>query len=94
MSRKSALALFSFQSFLVDDDSPVALTSTVFGQDVLTYHNNNARTGLNPQETTLTLGNVIMRRSACCSCCRSMGLWMPSLSISLLLTLAELLATC
>jgi hypothetical protein len=27
-------------------------------QDVLTYHNNNARTGLNSAETTLTLGNV------------------------------------
>ena len=36
----------------------IALTSTVFGQDVLTYHNNNARSGLNPQETQLTLGNV------------------------------------
>jgi hypothetical protein len=29
-----------------------------FSQDVLTYHNNNARTGLNPSETTLTLSNV------------------------------------
>jgi outer membrane protein assembly factor BamB len=27
-------------------------------QDVLTYHNNNARTGLNNKETTLTLANV------------------------------------
>jgi hypothetical protein len=27
-------------------------------QDVLTYHNNNARTGLDDQETTLTLSNV------------------------------------
>lgn len=29
-----------------------------FGQDVLTYHNNNARTGLNPKETILTTSNV------------------------------------
>jgi len=29
-----------------------------FSQDVLTYHNNNARTGLNSTETTLTLSNV------------------------------------
>ena len=29
-----------------------------FSQDVLTYHNNNARTGLNSAETTLTLANV------------------------------------
>ena len=33
-------------------------TSLAFPQDVLTYHNNNARTGLNPSETTLTLSNV------------------------------------
>ena len=29
-----------------------------FSQDVLTYHNNNARTGLNSSETTLNLSNV------------------------------------
>ena len=29
-----------------------------FSQDVLTYHNNSARTGLNPLETTLNLSNV------------------------------------
>jgi hypothetical protein len=29
-----------------------------FSEDVLTYHNNNARTGLNSAETTLTLSNV------------------------------------
>ena len=29
-----------------------------YSQDVLTYHNNNARTGANNQETTLTLSNV------------------------------------
>ncbi len=33
-------------------------TSLAFPQDVLTYHNNNARTGLNPSETTLTPANV------------------------------------
>jgi hypothetical protein len=36
----------------------IALTCLVFGQDVLTYHNNNARNGLNPEETQLTLSNV------------------------------------
>ena len=30
----------------------------VWSQNVLTYHNNNARTGLNSSETTLTLNNV------------------------------------
>src|ERR1700733_8659168 len=35
-----------------------ALVSTVCAQDVLTYHDNNARTGLNSSETTLTLANV------------------------------------
>jgi hypothetical protein len=32
--------------------------SACFGQDVLTYHNNNARTGLNARETILTISNV------------------------------------
>ena len=32
--------------------------SLAFSQDVLTYHNNGARTGLNSAETALTLGNV------------------------------------
>ncbi len=31
---------------------------SAFSQNVLTYHNNNSRTGLNPSETTLTLSNV------------------------------------
>ena len=35
-----------------------ASTPHAFSQDVLTYHNNNARSGLNPSETTLTLSNV------------------------------------
>ncbi len=34
------------------------LTTTVIGQDVLTYHNNNARNGLDFNETKLTLSNV------------------------------------
>ncbi len=34
------------------------LTSPLHAQDVLTYHNNNARTGLNNKETTLTAANV------------------------------------
>src|SRR5579863_383026 len=32
--------------------------SPAFSQDVLTYHNNNSRTGLNSSETKLTPGNV------------------------------------
>ena len=35
-----------------------ALTPTARSQDVLTYHNNNSRTGLDSQETILTLANV------------------------------------
>ena len=34
------------------------LSSGAFAADVLTYHNDNARTGLNPAETTLTPQNV------------------------------------
>jgi PQQ-like domain len=36
----------------------LAAATCAFSQDVLTYHNNNARTGLNPSETILTLTNV------------------------------------
>jgi hypothetical protein len=36
----------------------VVAAPCAFSQNVLTYHNNNARTGLNPAETTLTLSNV------------------------------------
>jgi hypothetical protein len=35
-----------------------ALCAPALSQDVLTYHNNNARTGLDDQETVLTLTNV------------------------------------
>ena len=35
-----------------------ALTPTARSQDVLTYHNNNSRTGLDNQESILTLANV------------------------------------
>ncbi len=35
-----------------------AAGSRALSQEVLTYHNNNARTGLNSSETTLTLSNV------------------------------------
>src|SRR5580692_4539476 len=38
--------------------SLLALACPVLGQDVLTYHNNNARTGLDSAETKLTLSNV------------------------------------
>jgi hypothetical protein len=34
------------------------LAASAFAQNVLTYHNNNAHTGLNPSETTLTQSNV------------------------------------
>ena len=36
----------------------LSATASVRGEDVLTYHNNNARTGLNPSETILTAHNV------------------------------------
>lgn len=36
----------------------VSGTYSALGQDVLTYHYNNAHTGLNARETTLTLSNV------------------------------------
>jgi outer membrane protein assembly factor BamB len=36
----------------------LAFSQFASAQNVLTYHNNNARTGLNPLETTLTLSNV------------------------------------
>lgn len=36
----------------------VTFVACAWSQDVLTYHNNNARTGLNSSETTLNLGNV------------------------------------
>lgn len=36
----------------------VAGSQQAFSQDVLTYHNNNARTGLDSSETALTLSNV------------------------------------
>ena len=36
----------------------LAIASSAFAQDVLTYHNNNSRNGLNNKETKLTLTNV------------------------------------
>jgi len=36
----------------------VFLAASLYSQDVLTYHNNNARTGLNNKETILTPANV------------------------------------
>jgi hypothetical protein len=60
MSRKPALLflclLNRFSLMLVA--TLIAVAGPVLGQDVLTYHNNNARTGLNPEETQLTLNNV------------------------------------
>jgi len=36
----------------------LSLATLAFSQDVITYHNNNARTGVNPKETILTPSNV------------------------------------
>jgi hypothetical protein len=44
----------SFSSLLI----LIALGSPVIAADVLTYHNDNARTGCNPNEITLTPSNV------------------------------------
>ena len=41
--------------------SPSRARSPLHSQDVLTYHNNNTRTGLNNQETTLTLSQRELR---------------------------------
>ena len=47
----SVLAMLTFRRVLLVSAAPVF-------KGVLTYHNNNLRTGLNPSETTLTLKNV------------------------------------
>ncbi len=52
-SPKVSVLRFVLSSFFVACMVPAA-----FSQNVLTYHNNNARTGLNAAETTLTLSNV------------------------------------
>ena len=52
-SPKVSVLRFVLFSFFVACMVPAA-----FSQNVLTYHNNNARTGLNAAETTLTLSNV------------------------------------
>jgi outer membrane protein assembly factor BamB len=49
---RPALAAFFLTCFLA------CAASSAFSQDVLTYHNNNTRTGLNSLETTLTPANV------------------------------------
>ena len=55
MPSKAAAAYLPFRVALV-----VALFAAIpsFAQDVLTYHNNNARTGLYSKETILTTSNV------------------------------------
>lgn len=45
-------------SILIGITLILAAATAAFSQNVLTYHNNNARTGLNSSETTLTLSNV------------------------------------
>ncbi len=52
-SPKVSVLRFVVSSFFV-----ACLVPAAFSQNVLTYHNNNARTGLNAAETTLTLSNV------------------------------------
>ncbi len=52
-SPKVSVLRFVLSSFFV-----ACLVPAAFSQNVLTYHNNNARTGLNAAETTLTLSNV------------------------------------
>ena len=52
-SPKVSVLRFVLSSFFAACMVPAA-----FSQNVLTYHNNNARTGLNAAETTLTLSNV------------------------------------
>ena len=56
-----SLPLFVLRLILIAFCVPCLLmesASVTFAQDVVTYHNNNARTGLNSSETTLTLSNV------------------------------------
>ena len=55
-SAQPKLTLASSRSLLLLGAILTALAAQ--SQDVLTYHNNNARTGLNSKETTLTLTNV------------------------------------
>jgi len=60
MSRRPSIASYFFSvlplHFLFT--FMIALPGPAVGQDVLTYHNNNFRNGLNNLETQLTLGNV------------------------------------
>jgi hypothetical protein len=51
----------TFRAALVTIFACCALAGPGFGTDVLTYHNDNARTGLNSQEATLTPINVNAR---------------------------------
>ncbi len=64
--KQCAVVLFSFlvSAFLVASMSAQQATPGRPGQpvNVLTYHNNNQRTGLNPLETTLTVANVSVRQ--------------------------------
>src|SRR5712671_2101591 len=56
-----SLKSFVLRLILIALCAPSLLTASAlvaFAQDVVTYHNNNARTGLNSSETTLTLSNV------------------------------------
>jgi len=55
--RQHATTLFA-AFFLVAGFLAVSSMGASAQQQVLTYHNNNGRTGLNSAETTLTLSNV------------------------------------
>ena len=52
-----------------------------FAQDVLTYHNNNSRTGLYNKETILTTSNVNAASFGKLFTLPADDLWMPSRSI-------------
>jgi len=56
-ARLLSTAFFLSAVFMATTFCSLAAPSA-FAQNVLTYHNNNARTGLNSSETTLTLANV------------------------------------
>ncbi len=60
MSRKPAIAssIFCVLPLQILLTFMIAVTGPALCQDVLTYHNNNYRNGLNNLETELTLGNV------------------------------------
>jgi hypothetical protein len=54
-----SMVLCKLRSILLAATATLAALEPAFGQvSVLTYHNDNGRSGLNPFETILTPGNV------------------------------------